>query len=193
MTSSFASYLRGLALLFAMHVFLSSDLLAGVKRDYGTYPVPPPPPLPAAGGTVIDPTFGTTVMRLTDSQDGPDCINSYSYWPTFNLNSTRLLVYSGTASLLYRFDPAAFKIIDKATWNTIIPGGGSVRWDDAIWSGLDPDLIYCHDNIGMKIWLYNVATQSYTQLADLTAQYRPGDYLWQMSKASRNDNIFAFT
>ncbi len=193
MTTSFASYFRCLALLCTLHALLCGDLLAGVKRDYGTYPVPPAPPLPTAGGTVIDPTFGTTIMRLTDAQDGPECINAYSYWPTFNLDSTRLMVYSGTAPLLYRFDPAAFKIIDKMTWNTTITGGGSVGWEDAIWSGSDPDSIYCHDSIGMRIWLYNVATQSYTQVADLTALYSPGDYLWQMSKAIRNDNIFAFT
>jgi len=51
----------------ALHCFnrLNNKCLAGIKRDYGTYPVPPPPPLPPAGGTVIDPTFETTIMRLT--------------------------------------------------------------------------------------------------------------------------------
>jgi len=192
MTRSIVSFARPFA-LFVFPALVSVGALAGIKRDYGTYPVPPPPPLPAAGGTVIDPTFGTTIMRLTDAQDGPDCINSYSYWPTFNLNSTRLMIYSGIAPLLYRFDPVAFKIIDKMTWNTTIPAGGSVRWDDAIWSGSNPDVIYAHDNIGLRIWLYNVATQTYTQIGDLTALYNRGDYLWQMSKATRNDNIFAFT
>jgi hypothetical protein len=178
---------------FILQIILSITVFAGIKRDYGTYPVPPPPPLPAAGGTIIDPTFGTTIMRLTDANDGPDCINSYSYWPTFNVNSTRLLVYSGTAPLLYRFDPVNFKIIDKVVWDTTIPSGGSVRWDDAIWSGTDPDVIYAHDSIGMRIWTYNVATQAYTQIADLSSQYNPGDYLWQMSKSINNDNVFAFT
>jgi len=188
MTRSIVSFARPFA-LFVFPALVSVGALAGIKRDYGTYPVPPPPPLPAAGGTVIDPTFGTTIMRLTDAQDGPDCINSYSYWPTFNLNSTRLMIYSGIAPLLYRFDPVAFKIIDKMTWNTTIPAGGSVRWDDAIWSGSNPDVIYAHDNIGLRIWLYNVATQTYTQIGDLTALYNRGDYLWQMSKAIRNDNL----
>lgn len=179
--------------LLVISLLLVTNGRAGLKRDYGIYPVPSPPPLPAAGGTVIDPTFGTTVMRLTDENDGPECINSYSYWPTFNVNSTRLLIFSGTAPLLYRFDPAAFQIIDKVTWDTPLPMGGTVRWDDAIWSGTDPDVIYAHDTIGMRIWSYNVATQSYAQIGDLSSLYNNGDYLWQMSKAIKNDNVFAFT
>jgi hypothetical protein len=108
-----------------LQIILATGTFAEIKRDYGIYPVPPPPPLPAAGGTLIDPTFGTTIMRLTDANDGPDCINSYSYWPTCNLNSTRLLIYSGTAPLLYRFDPVNFTILDKVIWNTGTPDGGS--------------------------------------------------------------------
>ena len=125
-------------------------------------------------------------MRLTDENDGPECINSYSYWPSFNLNSTRILVYSGIAPLLYRFDPINFKILEKATWTT------TLRWEDAIWSGSDPDVIYGHD-FGMHLFTYNVATQTTTQIADLSALYRPGDYLWQMSKSISNDNVFGFT
>lgn len=132
-------------------------------------------------------------MRLTDENDGPECINSYSYWPTFNVNSTRLLIYSGAVPLLYRFDPAAFNIVEKVTWDTPLPTGGTVRWDDAIWSGTDPDVIYAHDVIGMRIWSYNVATRTYAQIGDLTSLYNSGDYLWQMSKAIKTDNLFAFT
>jgi len=81
-------------------------------------------------------------MRVTDANDGPDCVNAYSYWPTFNINNTRLLVHSGIAPLLYRFDPVNFAIIDKAIWDTPTPIGGTIGWEDAIWSGSDPDVIY---------------------------------------------------
>src|SRR5947207_9417485 len=187
------SLFRLIGSAFIFQIVLSINVFAEIKRDYGTYPVPPAPPLPAAGGTIIDPTFGTTIMRLTDANDGPDCINSYSYWPTFNVNSTRLLVYSGTVPLLYRFDPGNFKILEKVVWNTPTPIGGTTRWDDAIWSGTDPDVIYAHDNIGMHLWSYNVATKTYVLIADFTSQYNPGDYLWQMSKDIKHDNVFGFT
>ena len=57
--------------------------------DLGTHREPALPALPAAGGTLLDSVFGTTLMRLTDASDGSDCRVEYSYWPTFNADSTR--------------------------------------------------------------------------------------------------------
>jgi len=182
-----------LAAASILQIIAAPNTFAEIKHDYGTYPVPPAPSLPAAGGTIVDPTFETTIMRLTDANDGPDCINAYSYWPTFNVNNTRLMVFSGTAPLLYQFDPANFRILGKEIWDTPTPIGGTIGWEDAIWSGSNPDVIYAHDNIGMHLWAYNVATKTYTLLADFTSQFNPGDYLWQMSMSVRNDNVFSFT
>jgi len=182
-----------LAAASILQIIAAPNTFAEIKHDYGTYPVPPAPSLPAAGGTIVDPTFETTIMRLTDANDGPDCINAYSYWPTFNVNNTRLMVFSGTAPLLYRFDPVNFRILGKEIWDTPTPIGGTFGWEDAIWSGSNPDVIYAHDNIGMHLWAYNVATKTYTLLADFTSQFNPGDYLWQMSMSVRNDNVFSFT
>jgi hypothetical protein len=103
------------------------------------------------------------------------------------------MVFSGTAPLLYQFDPANFRILGKEIWDTPTPIGGTIGWEDAIWSGSNPDVIYAHDNIGMHLWAYNVATKTYTLLADFTSQFNPGDYLWQMSMSVRNDNVFSFT
>ena len=188
-----SSAYRLLTAVSIVAVIAATNAFAEIKHDYGTYPVPPAPSLPAAGGTIVDPTFETTIMRLTDQNDGPDCINAYSYWPTFNVNNTRLMVFSGIWPLLYRFDPVNFRIVGKEVWDTPTPLGGTIGWEDAIWSGRDPDVIYVHDNIGMHLWAYNVATKTYTLLADFTSQYNPGDYLWQMSMSVRNDNVFSFT
>ncbi|MCA1605628.1 MAG: hypothetical protein LC775_09195, partial [Acidobacteria bacterium] len=65
----------------------------GVKTDFGIYPEPAAPALPQAGGTLVDPTFGTQIMRVTDEADGAYLGNAYSYWPSFNKTSTRLLVH----------------------------------------------------------------------------------------------------
>ena len=52
-----------------------------------------PPSLPQAGAKVTDPTFGTTLLRLTDGADGNTEMGvQYSYWPVFNRNSTRIHV-----------------------------------------------------------------------------------------------------
>src|SRR5690348_2154204 len=59
-----------------------------IRTDYSAYIEPPLPTLPAAGGKITDPVFGTTIMRLTDAADGSDCQIGYSYWPSLNLNNT---------------------------------------------------------------------------------------------------------
>jgi hypothetical protein len=53
----------------------------GLITDRNVYPEPAAPALPRAGGTYVDPVFRTTVMRVTDENDGTSCVNAYSYWP----------------------------------------------------------------------------------------------------------------
>lgn len=83
----------------------------GVKTDLGVYPEGQAPTLPAAGGKLTDPIFGTQIMRVTDQTDGPYFGTAYSYWSTFNSNNTRLLVQTDTGSgYLYQFDPGQFAL-----------------------------------------------------------------------------------
>jgi hypothetical protein len=161
-----------------------------VKTDYGVYSEPAPPALPAAGGTFVDPTFGSTIMRVTDQNDGAFNGTNYSYWPNFNRNSTRLYIIAGGSPTLYTFDPVNFRISNKrALYINRPPVGASPNAEDSTWSGLDPDVMYGHD--GLRIWAYNVVSNSYTLVKDLAGQL-PAGYVWQMSK-STDDNVFAFT
>src|SRR5438552_18460858 len=108
--------LLGSASIF--QIILSLNVSAEIKHDYGTYPVPPPPPLPAAGGTIIDPTFETTIMRLTDANDGPASVHAYSYCPTYNVNNTLHLIYYGTDPPLDRYDSVNLASIEKTICGT---------------------------------------------------------------------------
>lgn len=160
------------------------------KTDYGIYPEPPPPSLPRAGGTFVDPVFGTTIMRVTDENDGPLNTTNYSYWHSLNKNSTRLYIVAGNSPTLYAFDPVNFRISGKRPlYINRPPVGSSPDAEDSIWSGVDPDVMYGHD--GLRIWAYNVASNSYTLVKDLSGQL-PAGWLWQMSK-SADDNVFGFT
>jgi Immunoglobulin I-set domain len=162
-----------------------------LKTDRNVYPEPPPPALPAAGGTLVDPVFGTTILRVTDERDSASNYNSYSYWPSLNRNSTRLVVFVNNGNpVLYDFDPVNFRISNKRDlFRAALPGGGHPWTEDVIWSGNDADVIYCHS--AMKIYAYNVAANSYTLVKDLAGQ-APGANLFQMSK-SVDDNAFGFT
>jgi len=188
-----------LSLLLAGVVFAAADdgFLCHPKApatasfwDRKVHPEPPLPPLPAAGGTFVDPTFRTTIMRLTDEADGPNNQVGYSYWPTFNRDSTRAAVGTGDGQTrtLYRLDPVSFTLLGKQ----LVPPSpsGQMQWDDAIWSGTDPDVLFGH-TIDGKLWSYDASAQQYSLVKDFATAF-PGEYQWQMSK-SLDDNVFAFT
>jgi hypothetical protein len=160
-----------------------------VKTDYGVYAPPPAPPLPAAGGTFVDPTFGTTIMRLTDASDGTFNVNSYSYWPCFNKDSTKLWVICKPGAMLYSFDPVNFLVSNKRLLFSNLPNGRTPDLNDATWSSSDNDVVFCHDDL--KLYSYNVVSQTYTLVKDFASDLPPGELL-QMSM-SRDDNTFGFT
>jgi hypothetical protein len=57
----------------------------------------PAPTLPIAGQTFVDPTFGTTILRVTDSRDGVQNFHEYSsFWPAFSFNSRYFWIYIGS-------------------------------------------------------------------------------------------------
>jgi|GEM_PF-1199713 len=163
---------------------------SGVITDHNVYPEPPPPALPKAWGTFVDPTFGTTIMRVTDENDGVSNFNYYSYWPTFNLNSTWFFIACDNMPKLYKFDPNNFQIISKGPlFDQTLPGGGFMSTEDGEWSGSNPTLLYGY--YGLKLWSFDVSSRVYTLIKDFTGQLPPG-YLGQMSR-SLDDNMFAFT
>ncbi len=162
----------------------------GVITDHNVYPEPAPPALPRAGGTFVDPTFGTTIMRVTDENDGVSNINYYSYWPTFNLDDTKFFVACDNSPMLYHFDPNGFRIISKGPlYDQTLPGGGFMSTEDAEWSGTNANLLYGY--YGLKLWSFDVSARTYTLIKDFTGLV-PAGYLGQMSR-SLDDNMFAFT
>jgi hypothetical protein len=180
-------------IFFCQAALAVSFNLAGqsIKTDYNVYPPPSPPALPAAGGTLTDPTFGTSILRVTDAADGTDNHQSYSYWPSLNKTSTLLYISSvGGSPTLYDFDTTNFAIANKRAMFASSPvGDGTPSAEDAIWSGTQPGVMFCHT--AQKLYSYNTGTNQYTLLKDFSSLY-PNLYLWQMSR-SINDSVFAFT
>jgi hypothetical protein len=160
-----------------------------VITDYRVYPAPAQPKLPSAGRTFVDPTFHTTILRLTDSRDGKDNRNQYSYWPSFNKNSTYLWITCDNIAYLYSFDPINFRATNKRRLFQDLPSGVSPFIEDMIWSSTDPHTIFFHD--GIRLWAYQVVTNTYTLVNDFRNSL-PSSNLWQMSK-SDDDSVFAFT
>jgi hypothetical protein len=173
---------------------LDNSITAGVKTDLRVYLEPPVPPLPPAGGTLVDPVFGTTIMRVTDEADTTSAGTAYSYWPSFNKNSTQLMAHYADGSLLiYQFDPNAFRLGSKHIVDAppASEGGfGVTTFEDAIWSGNYPDKFFVHR--GAALFAYDVARHRYAKVFDLTSDLPAGYYFFQMSR-SIDDDLFAFT
>ena len=162
----------------------------GVITNHNVYPEPAPPALPSAGGTFVDPTFGTTILRVTDEHDGQSNFNYYSYWPTFNLDDTKFFIACDNNPMLYRFDPNGFRIISKGPlFDQTLPGGGYMSTEDAEWSGTNANVLYGY--YGLKLWAFDVSARTYTLIKDFTGLV-PAGFLGQMSR-SLDDNMFAFT
>jgi hypothetical protein len=163
---------------------------AEVKTDFAVYLQPPAPKLPKAGETFADPVFGTTLMRVTDETDG-DSQNAYSYWPSFNKDSTLFHIQTRTGgAVLFHFDPKTFRITGREPLfarDPAFPSG--INWEDCVWSGTDPKALYGVG--GPVVAFYNVETKKFTVVRDFSKEL-PGQYVAQMSK-SIDDNVFAFT
>jgi hypothetical protein len=144
---------------------------------------------PPAGGQYTDPSFGTTVTRLTDSKNGSQCYNAYSYWEAWNADETRLLLYCDGPKL-WKFDPRTGTATpDGSLYGTDAP---KIDWEGASWSNTDPNIIY--GLAGMKLWKLDVSKRGAagaTLVHDFTGLFSYSFGLYQMSM-SDDDNTFTF-
>jgi hypothetical protein len=162
----------------------------GWITDLADYPEPSAAAPASAGSVTTDPTFGTTLLRVTDAGDGGGCVNAYSYWPSFNADSTRMFVACDGDPWLYDFDPSTPGISNRRPLYAGKTSSGSTpNWEDAIWSATDANAIYAHDTT--RLWRYDVEQQTYTLLKDF-GTLLGGGHVRQMSK-SQDDQVFGFT
>jgi hypothetical protein len=139
-------------------------------------------------------------MRATDERDGaaPGLGTYYPHWPTFNADSTRLLIRKGETgdAVLKRFDPARFELVGAAeALPGSLPGGGGPSWESSVWSRTDPRVIYTFASYfdgGMKLYAFDVVSRRFTLLKDFTRLGGARDYLAQMSVGGADD-VFAFS
>jgi hypothetical protein len=128
--------------------------------------------LPAAGGSYVDPVFGSKIIRVTDARDGTRCTHGYSYWPAFNSDGTRLMIACDDVIKLYRFDRATDRLTPDGT--LIGADGYKVQFDGATWSHATsaPSTVYAVDARGTRLWRILVSSRGlsgYTLLKDFGA------------------------
>lgn len=172
---------------------------AEIKTDRRVYRKPPLPRLPRAGGTFIDPVFGTEIMRATDESDGPapGLGTYYSHWLTFNADNTRLLIRKGHTgdAILKSFDPVNFRLgTGRVVLPIEYPSGFGLSWESSTWSHSNPEVLYTFANDrkgGMRLYAYNVTRREFKLLKDFRSIGRGRDYLQQMYM-SADEDIFCW-
>lgn len=168
----------------------ASPSTAQIKSDFGIYPEPPLQALPHAGATIVDPVFGTRILRLTDGADGNTVAGTaYSYWPTFNKDNSYVVVNEMlkiSRAKFFRFSPGTLTVDSGFLLASPPPG---LQEYALTWSGIYPNVTFGVG--GHKIWQVDVSTQQATLVKDLT-EYGAGGHLTQMLK-SLNDDVFALS
>ncbi len=159
-----------------------------IKTDFGVYPEPALPAMGPRGSKVVDPTFGTTILRVTDSSDATTRAGTqYASLQAFNKDNTYIAGYKRsmiTRGVIFPFDATNFTAGAGFTLNS--PPALDDYW--LVWSGISPNITF--GTALNSFWQINVATRQATLIKDLSNQGFRGGRITQMS-ASLNDDVFA--
>ena len=183
-----AIYLLIVALAMVGGITVTETIAWAIKTDLGVYPEPALPAMGPRGSKVVDPTFGTTILRLTDSSDASTRAGTqYSTLQAFNKDNTYVAGYkrsTSTRGVIYPFDSTNFTAGAGFTLDS--PPGLDDYW--LVWSGISPNITF--GTALNSFWQINVATKQATLIKDLSNQGIPGGSITQMS-ASQNDDVLA--
>lgn len=163
--------------------------------DTNTRIEPTLPTLGAAGTKITDPTFGTTILRVTDATTEPDTgghkgvLNSYSTQQAFNSDNSRVLflVRDGyQRARFYDFTPSTCSVNTTGYLLSSAPAG--LQEYGMQWSATDPNKIYGVGNY--NLYEITVPSGSSTTLKTFTGLGHTGGYVTQMNMSDDAD-VFA--
>ncbi len=170
---------------------------AGMRSRYGAAQIQSF--VPAQRGTFTFPApYNTKAVRITDASDcgGADCVwyVGYSYWRNTNAHqdSNEMLIFLGLASNRGGAGPTLFKL-DKTTDTVtkvgpLFPTGSKfLNYTGEGWyfSASRQNVLYLYD--GPKMLRYDVVTNQFETVFDITAQFGGDRNIWQMH--SSNDDL----
>ena len=120
-------------------------------------PVPPAPILGPANSVIVDPTFGSRILRVTDenTNGGGSLISiDAGVFRAWNADSTAIKLTGPRGDGYWlEFDPDTFTVGDGSSRPIIHPVSFGARWE---WSTVDPNIIYFLN--GNQIGAYNKST-----------------------------------
>lgn len=164
---------------------------------YTTYTEPTLPTITNAGDIITDPTFGSRIMKLTDSGDSATgCTLAYSYYGYFNSNNTRVMC--GIFDGYYKLKVWDWNATTMSRSNGVVMPqfSGGIQFTGTQFSRLDPDKIWCSiaSSTLTSIYTYKPSDQTNTLVKNfksyISTNYGANAYLFQLS-ISDDEDIFA--
>ena len=155
------TYILSITLLFAQSISaqdLSFDLIANDLAPHPMQALDKPDYL----GTVVDPSFGTTIRRITDAGAGETITTMYSTVQAWNADETRMILYQRPGGIHILLDGYSYHYVMDLDINPS-------DLEEVYWHYEDPDLLYYLDDDTQELIEYNVATTTANVIADLRA------------------------
>jgi hypothetical protein len=119
--------------------------------------VPPAAALGPANSDITDPTFGSRILRVTDTNtnEGESFISiDAGVFRAWNADSTAIKLTGPHGDGYWlEFNPNTFKVGDGSTRPGVHPVAFGARWE---WSAINPDIIYFLN--GNQLGSYNKST-----------------------------------
>ena len=178
-----------LSLLFLLnYTSFAQDLSQGlILNDLDPHPMQPIAK-PGYLDTIVDPSFGTTIRRITDAGPGNIIAPMYSTIQAWNADESLMIVYEvgGQHRLLNGQTYTFMRTLDDVNPADV---------EQIFWDFEQPDVFYYLERNTYKFTSYQVSTRIKTVLADLTTlplnctEYAMGNDVQMMSWDSR---VFGF-
>lgn len=154
------------------------------------------PALPKAGGRFVDPTFGTTIIRVTDPQTAPmgAAVNAAPADSMFNADGTRVYLHQGNESFLYAVDRSTARITNLGQLTRTVPGVGNLTFDGAAWDPKNPNVLYAImlSPLYRQLWQFRFPYPgTMTMLHDFSTEVSPGGYPIGRVQVSPDGRYFA--
>lgn len=159
--------------------------------------------LPARGSFTFPAPYWTEAVRLTNSSDcgGGDCVNSvgYSYWNNMNNSAGSNTLYAfvvllrgrgGSGPNLFSYDKTTGIVTKLGPMFASTSPYASSSGEGWYFSSTMPNALYVFR--GMTLQRYDVMTHALTTVFDATAQFGPGNYIWQLH-SSHDDRVHSGT
>jgi hypothetical protein len=175
---------------------------AGLRTRYSASQIQSFVP-PSRGPFTFPAPYNTKAVRITDASDcnGGDCVwyVGYSYWRNTNnhVGSDEMLIFlglspdrGGSGATLFKYNKVT-EVMTKV--GPLFPAGSKFNGNPGggwYFSATLPTTLYLND--GPRLLRYDVVTQRFETVFDITAQFGANHNIWQMH-SSNDDTIHSAT